>query len=69
MSKDMNFFERLALGMIASAEQTAPLFVHSSQGTLILNASEVLLGNLLTALQSKAPAAPAPGPVAVPPAA
>ena len=71
MSKDMNFLEKLAIGLISSAEQTAPIFVHSAQGTLILNASEIFLGGLLGALQSRTPASPVvtPGPVAVPPAA
>ena len=59
----MNFWEKLSIGLIAAAEQTAPIFIHSKQGMVILNASEVLLGNVLGAIQK--PSAESPGPVAI----
>jgi hypothetical protein len=63
----MNAFENIAIGLIEAAEVEAPLFIKSSQGTLILNASEVLLASILARF-APAPAAPAPvaPPVVVP---
>jgi len=43
----MNAFENIAIGLLQAAEIEAPLFIKSSQGTLILNASEVLLASIL----------------------
>jgi hypothetical protein len=54
----MNAFENVAIGLLTAAEIEVPLFVKSSQGTLILNASEVLLASILARFTS-APAAPA----------
>lgn len=53
----MNAFENLAIGLLEGAEAEAPLFVHSAQGTLILNASEILLASILARF-APAPAAP-----------
>jgi hypothetical protein len=55
----MNAFESLIFGLLQGAEAEAPLFVKSPQGTLILNASEILLNSILARF---APAAPAPAP-------
>jgi len=55
----MNAFETIALAFLATAAEDAPLFVHSAQGMLILNASENLLANIIAALNKQ------PGPVAV----
>jgi hypothetical protein len=41
---ELNNFEAAALDVVGSAETVAPVFVHSPQGVLILNASELLLG-------------------------
>jgi hypothetical protein len=54
----MNAFENFAIGLLQGAEVEAPLFVKSTQGTLILNASEVLLGSILARF------APPPAPTA-----
>jgi|GEM_PF-3403935 len=56
----MNAFENIAIGLLQGAELEAPLFVHSSQGIVILNASETLLGSILARF------APAPPATAVP---
>ena len=59
----MNAFENIAMGLLQAAEIEAPLFIKSTQGTLILNASEVLLASILARFapaQPAAPAAPAP---------
>lgn len=54
----MNAFEKLMLGLLGSASAVAPVFVHSEQGTLILNASEIVLANVLSQYAPKPPAAP-----------
>lgn len=58
----MNAFENIAIGLLQAAEIEAPLFIKSPQGTLILNASEVLLSSILARFVSAPaiPAAPAP---------
>ena len=59
----MNAFENIAIGLLQAAEAEAPLFIKSSQGTLVLNASEVLLASILARFapaQAAAPASPAP---------
>ncbi len=53
----MNIWETLALALLQGAEQDAPLFVHSTQGTLIMNASENLLNGAIAALVARQTAA------------
>ena len=61
----MNAFEKIMLALLATAATEAPIFVHSAKGVLIMNASEELLGNLLSAFaKPAAPAAPAVPPTA-----
>jgi hypothetical protein len=61
----MNAFENIAIGLLEAAEIEAPLFIKSPQGTLILNASEVLLASILARFVSAPPAVPAaPAPTA-----
>jgi hypothetical protein len=55
----MNAFENIAIGLLQAAEIEAPLFIKSPQGTLILNASEVLLASILARFVPAQPAAPA----------
>jgi hypothetical protein len=55
----MNAFENIVVGLLQAAEIEAPLFIKSSQGTLILNASEVLLASILARFAPAQPAAPA----------
>lgn len=43
----MTPLEKVLLGLVQGAASDAPLFVHSAQGTLILNASEGLLAGIL----------------------
>ena len=62
----MNAFENFAIGLLEGAEVEAPLFIKSSQGTLILNASETLLASILARF-APAPPAAAPVPVAAAP--
>lgn len=52
----MNAFENVVIGLIEAAEIEAPLFIKSPQGTLILNASEVLLASILARFVTAAPA-------------
>ena len=59
----MNAFENIVVGLLQAAEVEAPLFIKSPQGTLILNASEVLLASILARF---APAQPAAATVPVP---
>ena len=59
----MNAFEKILLGIVAEAPATIPIFVHSSQGLVIANASENLLGSILAQFAPK-PAPPAPAPPA-----
>jgi hypothetical protein len=54
----MNAFENIAIGLLQAAEIEAPLFIKSPQGTLILNASEVLLASILARFVPAQPAAP-----------
>ena len=54
----MNAFENIAIGLIQGAEIEAPLFIKSQQGTLILNASEILLGSILARFAPPQTAAP-----------
>jgi len=62
----MNFFENIAIGLLQAAELEAPMFIKSSQGMLILNASEILLSSILArfapaqAVVLAAPVVPAP---------
>jgi hypothetical protein len=58
----MNAFENIAIGLLQAAEIEAPLFIKSPQGTLILNASEVLLASILARFVPAQPSAP-PTPV------
>jgi hypothetical protein len=53
----MNAFENFAIGLLEGAEVEAPLFIKSSQGTLILNASETLLASILARFAPSQPAA------------
>lgn len=47
----MNAFEKVLLGILATATTAAPIFVHSPQGLVVLNASEQLLANILVQFQ------------------
>jgi hypothetical protein len=55
----VNTFEKIFFAFLLTAAKDAPIFVHSNQGMLILNAGEDFVGNLLAAFQKPA-AAPAP---------
>jgi hypothetical protein len=55
----MNAFENIAIGLLEGAEVEAPLFIKSSQGTVILNASETLLASILSRFAPAQPAAAA----------
>lgn len=56
----MNPFEKIIFALLTTAAVEAPIFVHSQHGTLLLNAGENLVANLLQAFQKPtAPAAPA----------
>lgn len=57
----MNAFENVVVGLLQGVEIDAPLFVKSTQGNLILNASETLLASILARF------APAPTPTPAPP--
>jgi|HubBroStandDraft_2_1064218.scaffolds.fasta_scaffold762643_2 hypothetical protein len=54
----MSTFEKIILAMLAASETLAPVFIHSGQGSLVLNASETLLAQLLVEFT------PAPKPAA-----
>jgi hypothetical protein len=60
----MNAFENFAIGLLQAAEIEAPLFVKSSQGMLILNASETLLASILARFVPAQPVAVAAAPAA-----
>jgi hypothetical protein len=60
----MNAFENIVVGLLQAAEIEAPLFIKSTQGTLILNASEVLLASILARFAPAPPAAPPAAPAA-----
>jgi len=62
----MNAFENIAIGLLQAAEIEAPLFIKSPQGTLILNASEVLLASILSRFVPAQPAVPAAPALAAP---
>jgi len=62
----MNAFENIAIGLLQATEIEAPLFIKSPQGTLILNASEVLLASILARFAPAQPATPAAAVPAVP---
>lgn len=53
----MNAFEKIILGLLAAAPSTLPVFVHSTQGLVIANASETLLASILEQFQKPAVAA------------
>jgi len=54
----MNAFENVVIALLEGVEVDAPLFIKSSQGNLILNASEALLASILArfATPAQAPA-------------
>lgn len=54
----MNAIEKILFAVLATAAQDAPIFIHSTQGTVILNASEILLANLIAAFGPKPTPAP-----------
>jgi hypothetical protein len=62
----MNAFENIAIGLLQAGEVEAPLFITSPQGTLILNASEVLLASILARFAPAQPAVPAAPALAAP---
>ena len=62
----MNAFENIAIGLLQAAEIEAPLFVKSPNGTVILNASEVLLASILARFSAAHPAVAAVPAPAVP---
>jgi len=49
----MTIFEKILLGLLSAAPTTATVFVHSSQGLLVLNASENLLAGVLSEFSPK----------------
>jgi len=55
----MNAFENFVIGLLEAAEAEAPLFVKSTGGTLILNASEILLASILARFTTASPGVPA----------
>jgi hypothetical protein len=60
----MNAFEKIMLALLATATAEAPVFIHSQQGMLVLNAGETLLANILAAFPAKAAVATPVIPVA-----
>ncbi len=56
----MNFWEKFAVGFLAVAESTLPLFIHSSKGVVILNASEGVVNGILGGIVTTSAAAPTP---------
>ena len=54
----MNTFENILVGLLQGTEATVPIFVHSPQGILILNASETILASILLRFAPAAPAVP-----------
>jgi hypothetical protein len=51
----LSVFESIGVALVETAAEDAPIFVHSPQGVLILNASENLLTNILQQFQAKTP--------------
>lgn len=49
----MNAFEKLLLGFLQVAPSIVPIFVHSNQGILIANASEITLASVLAQFAPK----------------
>ena len=43
----LSVLEKILLGLLAAAPLTVPIFVHSQQGLMILNASEILVASIL----------------------
>ena len=52
----MNAFEKFLLGLISVGAGVAPIFIHSANGTAILNASEELFAAILS--KTTAPTVP-----------
>lgn len=46
----LTVFEQVVLGVIAAAPAVLPIFVHSNQGILLVNAGETLLASILQSL-------------------
>lgn len=66
----MNFFEKLLLAILSAAEAELPIFIHSAQGSLILNATEGVVNAVTSTLvNAVSPTAQPPAAPAVPPAA
>lgn len=61
----MSFWEKFALGFLGAAETTLPLFIHTSSGVIIMNASEQIVNGALSAALTPAAVAPAPTPISV----
>lgn len=45
--------EKVAIGVVAAAPSTAPVFVHSDRGIAIFNASEALFASILAQFANK----------------
>lgn len=56
----MNAFEKIALALLQAAPSTVSIFVHSDKGIAILNASEILLGGILSQFGTKTTASTTP---------
>lgn len=50
----MNFIEKLMLALLAQAEAEVPVFVHSAQGIVVLNATEPIVNGLVASLATPA---------------
>lgn len=56
----LNPFEKIIFAIVATAASTVPLFVHSTNGMILVNAGE----NLIAALLAEFQAVPVPPPAA-----
>ena len=43
----LSTLEKILLGLLAAAPITVPIFIHSTQGLMIFNASEILVASVL----------------------
>lgn len=64
MALPANFFENLFVTLLAAAESVVPIFVHSKQGVLVLNATEPIFNAALAQITTNAQAASTPPPAA-----
>lgn len=61
----MSFWEKFAIGFLGAAEAALPIFIHSSRGVIILNASESVVNEALSSAVANSAQPPVQNPTPI----